>query len=61
MILIAGAAADADGAHNLAVPLERDAAGKNHDLPVVGGVDAEKLSTRLRVRGQILSLDIESP
>jgi hypothetical protein len=35
MILIAGTAADANRPYSLAVQLQRDAAGKNHDFAVV--------------------------
>src|SRR5215469_1255990 len=47
LVLIARATADADGADNLSVPLQRDASGENHDLAVVGSVDAKELSARL--------------
>src|SRR5271170_5293754 len=59
VILFAGAAADADGADYFSVLLEWDAAGEDHDLAVVGGVDAEELISRLRVRGEIFCGDVE--
>src|ERR1700674_3361674 len=61
VVLIARAAAHADGTHNLAATLQRDATGEDHDLAVVRGMDAEKLSARLRVGGEIFGSDVESP
>jgi len=43
VVLNTRAAADADGSYNFAFLLEGDAACKDHDLAVVGGVDAEEL------------------
>jgi hypothetical protein len=34
MILIAGTTADANRTYYLAIPLQRDASSKNHDLPL---------------------------
>jgi hypothetical protein len=61
VVLIARAAAHADGTHNLAATLQWDAAGEDHDLAVVRGMDAEKLPARLRVGGEIFGGDVESP
>ena len=38
MILIAGATADANRPYYLSIQFQRDAAGKNHDLAVVGSM-----------------------
>jgi hypothetical protein len=59
MILIARTATDADRTHYLAIPLQRDAAGKNHNLAVVGGMNAEELVARLRKLCQVFRLDVE--
>src|ERR1019366_805457 len=59
MVLLARAAADADGAYNFAVALQRDTAREDHNLAVVRGMDAEKLSARLRVRRQVFGRDVE--
>ena len=47
VILFAGASADADGTDYFSFLLEWDAAGEDHDLAVVGGVDAEELISGL--------------
>src|SRR5260370_19525731 len=59
MILIAGSTADANRADYLAIQLQRDAAGKNHDLAVVGNMNAEELAARLRMLRQLLRFDIK--
>src|SRR5260370_3140184 len=59
MILIAGATADANRADYLAIQLQRDAAGKNHDLAVVRNMNAEELAARLRMLRQFLRFDIK--
>src|ERR1700691_22806 len=59
VILVAGAAADADRAYYLAVFLKRDTARENHDLSVIRGVDAKELAARLRMMCEIFSRDIE--
>ena len=59
MILIAGATADANRADYLAIPFQRDAAGKNHDLAIVGSMNAEELASRLRMLRQFLRFDIK--
>jgi hypothetical protein len=47
VILIAGTAADSDGAHHFAIFFERNATREDHDLAIVGGVDTKELVTRL--------------
>src|SRR5205814_1128314 len=59
MILIAGTAADTNRTDYLAIQLQWDAAGKNHDLAVVGGVNAEELASRLRMFCQFLRFKVE--
>ena len=54
-----GIAADTNGADNFAVALERNAAGKDHYLPIVAGIDAEELPARLAVLRQISGGNIE--
>src|ERR1700761_5277646 len=59
MILVAGTATDSDGTDDLTVSLERDAPGEDHDLSIVGSVDAEELSAGLRVGRQIFGRNVE--
>jgi len=59
MILVAGTAANANRPYHVAISLQRDAAGKNHDLAVVGSMNAEELASRLRMLRQFLRFDIE--
>src|ERR1700761_3074595 len=59
MILVAGTATDSDGTDDLTVSLERDAPGEDHDLSIVGSVDAEELSAGLRVGRQIFRRNVE--
>src|SRR3984957_9595303 len=59
MILIPGSAADSDSSHHFSRLLEGDATGKNHDLAVIGCMDAKKLSAGLRVGGEIFGGDVE--
>src|SRR4030081_1951149 len=59
VILFAGSSADADGADDFAVLLQGDASGEDHDLAVVGGVDAEELVARLRVIAEVFGGDVE--
>ena len=61
VVLIARTTAHADGANHLAIFLQRDAAGKDHDLAIIRGMDAEELPARLRVGGEIFGGDVESP
>src|SRR5579862_8782952 len=59
MILGSQAPAYADGAHNLSVALEWNAAGEDHDPAVVGNVYAEELIAALRIFGQSLGFDVK--
>jgi len=59
VVLGAGAAADSNGADDFAVLLQGDASGEDHDLAVVGGVDAEELVARLRVIAEVFGGDVE--
>src|SRR5438067_4532214 len=59
MVLVTRTTTYADGAYYFTVALERDAAGKNHDLAIVGGMDAEKLPAGLRVLCQIFGGDVK--
>jgi hypothetical protein len=59
VVLIAGSAAHSDSSQHFSPLLERDASGKNHDLAVIGCMDAKKLSTRLRMGGEIFGGDVE--
>src|SRR5882724_9374776 len=61
MILIAGTAADANRADDPSLHLQRDAAGKNHDLAVVRNMNAEELAARLRMLCQFLRLNVKCP
>jgi hypothetical protein len=47
VVLITGAAADADGSDHFAFALERNASREDHNFSVIRGVDSEKLSARL--------------
>src|ERR1700722_1579089 len=59
MVLSARAAADTDGANHLAIFLQRNSAGENHDLAVVGSVDSKKLLAGLRMGSQVLGRNVE--
>src|SRR5258708_36946269 len=59
MILVAGATADTNRADYPSIQLQRDAAGKNHNLAVVGNMNAEELASRLRMLSQLLRFDIK--
>jgi len=59
VVLIAGASGDADGADYLAVLLDGDAAGEDHDLAIVGGMDSEELVAGLGVLSEVLGGDVE--
>lgn len=61
VVLIAGTAADADCAHNFVPTFQRNPPGEDHDLPVIGCVNAEELPSRLRVGGEILGGNVKSP
>jgi hypothetical protein len=59
LVLLAAASGDADGSDDFAVLLEGDAASKDHDLAVIGGVDAEELLAGLGVVAEVLGGDVE--
>ena len=59
VILFAGAAADTDSADDFSVLFEGDAAGKDHDFAVVGGVDAEELAAGLGVGREVFGGDVK--
>src|SRR5271170_2561110 len=59
VVLLSGATTNSDGTDDFAVLFERDAAGEDHDLAVVGGVDAEELVAGLRVLGEVFGGDVE--
>src|SRR5581483_8795381 len=59
MVLFAEPAADANGPDDFPAAFERHSAGKDHDLSVVGGMDAEELLAGLRVFSQSFGFDIE--
>src|SRR5580658_7364663 len=59
VVLIAGPAADSNCTHDLPVLLKGNAACENHDTPIVGRVNPEKLTARLAVRREILCGNIE--
>src|SRR5205807_10342908 len=61
LVLLAGAAADAEATDDFTALLEGDAAGEDHDLAVVGGGDAEELAAGLAEAGEILGGDVEGP
>src|SRR6185437_6948484 len=59
LILLTRSATHANGADDLAGPFERDAPGKDHDAPAVGGLNAVELFAGLRGHSQIPRGDIE--
>jgi hypothetical protein len=59
VILVTRASADANGADDFSVFLERDSASEDHDFAVVRRVDAEELVAGLGVGGEIFGGDIE--
>jgi hypothetical protein len=61
LVLGPGPATDPDGADDHAVAGHRDAAGEDHDAPVVGGVDAVELLGGLRVFREVLGGQVEGP
>src|SRR3954447_6939846 len=60
-VLLAVAAADAHRADDLAVALERDAAGEDHDTAPVGLLDAVELATGLRIGTELGRRQVERP
>jgi hypothetical protein len=61
VILIAGPAADPDCADDLPALLQGNAAREDHNTPIVGSVDSEKLVTRLTVSREIFRRYIKCP
>src|ERR1700687_3398365 len=61
VVLLAPTTAHADRAHNFSVAFQRNASGKDHDFAIVGDMNAEELSARLRMCGQVLGRNIECP
>src|SRR3954453_2652456 len=59
LILLAQAAADADGSHDFIAAFERNSAGENHHAAVVGSVDAEELVAGLAELGELPGGDVE--
>jgi hypothetical protein len=60
LILFARTAADAHSSNDLIAVFERDATGKDHDAPVIGGMNSEELVSALRILTQSLGFDVES-
>ena len=61
LVLLAKSAAHADRSHNLVAALRRNAAGDDHDAPVIRSVNPEELSALLTVLSPIFGRDIECP
>src|SRR5438270_5819564 len=59
LVLVHGAAADADGACHLAVARQRDAAGEDDDASIVGRVEAEECLSGLRHVREVLRGHLE--
>jgi len=59
LILLAHAAANANGSNNLTIPFERNASGKDPYTAIIGRMDAKKLAARLRMLCKILYSNIE--
>src|SRR5271156_5076361 len=59
LVLLARTAADANRANDFSGTLERDAACKDHDAPVVGSVDAIEVAAGLREGRQIAGGNIK--
>src|ERR1035437_10734038 len=55
VVLLAQATAHAGRAHDFSVAFQRNASGEDHDLAIVGDMNAKELSARLRMRGQVRS------
>ena len=58
LVLLPGAAADADSAHDLAVVPQRHTACEDHDVSAVGGVYPVELLARARVGREVLGRDV---
>src|ERR1700742_5228128 len=61
LVLLGAAAADADSANDLAVHLDRDATGEDHNPCIVRYVDPEELVFRLAVAAKLQRRDVEGP
>src|SRR5450755_4432869 len=59
MVLIARAAADADGADDLSIAFQWNATCEDHDSAIIGGVNAEELSAGLRMYSEVFGRDVE--
>src|SRR5438477_3027421 len=59
VVLIARTATHTNGANYFSIAFERYPTSKNHDLAIVGGVDAEKLPAGLRMRSQVCGGDVK--
>src|SRR5664279_4299275 len=59
VVLLARTTAHADRAHDFSVAFQRNASSEDHNLAIVGDMNAKELSARLRMRGQVLGPDIE--
>jgi hypothetical protein len=59
LILAAAATADADGADDLTVAPQGDAASEDHDPPMIGVLDSVELPARLAVLGELGGRNVE--
>src|SRR6266851_5323428 len=59
VILLSGTAANAHTAYHFPPAFQRDAAGEYHHAPMVGHLDSEELTARLRILREILRRNIE--
>jgi hypothetical protein len=61
LVLLSHSTAYADGANNVAAPLQRNPTREDHHATVIGGVNAEKLISGLAQFGQLFGRDIARP
>src|SRR5690554_5542868 len=61
MILFPGSATDTDCPYHLTVFLQRNPTSKNHDLTIIGSMDAKELLPRLGMFCQVFGGNIKSP
>src|ERR1700687_916915 len=59
VILLSGTTANAHGAYHCSTAFQRDAAGEHNHAPMIGHVDSEKLTARLRILREIFRRNIE--
>ncbi len=59
VVLVAGAAADADCAYDFSILLQGDAPGEDHDLAVIARVDAEELVAGLGMGGEVFGGNVK--